>query len=158
MIEIRKTDALELLQSIETDSVDLVVTDPPYYRIKDLEWDKQWKTQTEYLAWLEQIIAESKRILKPNGSFYMFASNKMATNIDILISNYMQVKNNIVWFKETGFHNRICTARQRSYFPAMVAPRNEIKIVLTVALVNLLSITFVRYWLSLVLLNHMLIM
>ena len=118
MIKIEQIDALKLLQSIETDSVDLVVTDPPYYRIKDLEWDKQWKTQTEYLSWIEQIIAESKRILKPNGSFYMFASNKMATNIDTLTSNYMQVKNNIVWFKEKGIHQRICKARQRTYFPA----------------------------------------
>ena len=41
---IRKTDALQLLQSLDDKSVDLILTEPPYYKSLNVDWDKQWKT------------------------------------------------------------------------------------------------------------------
>ena len=29
--------------------VDAVVTDPPYYGVKDDEWDNQWRNEQEFL-------------------------------------------------------------------------------------------------------------
>ena len=42
-MDIRKVDALELLQSLDDKSVDLILTDPPYYRLLNIEWDSNGK-------------------------------------------------------------------------------------------------------------------
>ena len=55
-MDIRKADALELLKSLDDKSVDLILTDPPYYRLLNVEWDKQWKTKEDYLIWLDSIV------------------------------------------------------------------------------------------------------
>ena len=62
-MDIRKIDALELLQSLDDNSVDLILTDPPYYKLLNIDWDKQWKTKDDYLNWLEEIVKESQRVL-----------------------------------------------------------------------------------------------
>ena len=42
-MDIRKIDALELLQSLDDKSVDLILTDPPYYKLSNIDWDKHGK-------------------------------------------------------------------------------------------------------------------
>ena len=61
-------DALDVLRSLETNSVDLIATDPPYFKVKDEGWDHQWSTATDFLAWLDDVLTECKRVLKPSGS------------------------------------------------------------------------------------------
>jgi len=53
-------DCLELMKELEDNSVDLVLTDPPYYKVNKADWDKQWETFDEYLNWLESIAIEIK--------------------------------------------------------------------------------------------------
>ena len=48
-INIRKIEALQLLQSLDDKSVDLILTDPPYYKLLNVDWDNQWKTKEDYL-------------------------------------------------------------------------------------------------------------
>ena len=84
-MDIRKIDALELLQSLNDKSVDLILTDPPYYKLLNIDWDKQWKTKEDYLNWLEEIIKECQRVLKDNGSFYMFAGAVMSCYVEVVI-------------------------------------------------------------------------
>ena len=94
-MDIRKIDALELLQSLDDNSVDLILTDPPYHKLLNIDWDKQWKTKDDYLNWLEEIVKESQRVLKDNGSFYMFASAEMSWYVESVIRKYFNVSNHI---------------------------------------------------------------
>jgi hypothetical protein len=71
-------DCLEVLPVLPANSVDCVITDPPYFRVKGEEWDRQWSDPAAFIAWLEKVVAELARVLKPNGSLYLFASPKMA--------------------------------------------------------------------------------
>lgn len=64
-------DCLDILKDIEDNSIDLVLTDPPYNIGKDMTWD-HWKTQDEYLEWCRLWLAECVRVLKPNGVMYVF--------------------------------------------------------------------------------------
>ena len=96
-MNIQKIDALELLQSLGDKTVDLILTDPPYYKLLNIDWDKQWKTKDDYLNWLENIIKECQRVLKDNGSFYMFCSHEMSWNVEGLIRKYFNVLNHIRW-------------------------------------------------------------
>ena len=96
-MNIQKIDALELLQSLGNKTVDLILTDPPYYKLLNIDWDKQWKTKDDYLNWLENIIKECQRVLKDNGSFYMFCSAEMSWYVEGLIRKYFNVLNHIRW-------------------------------------------------------------
>lgn len=62
-------DALELLRTFESDSVDLIVTSPPYA-------DQRKKTYggispDQYVEWFLPIAAELRRVMKPTGSFVL---------------------------------------------------------------------------------------
>ena len=46
---IQNKDCLDFLSELEDDTVDLVVTDPPYFQIVKNEWDNQWSSEEEYL-------------------------------------------------------------------------------------------------------------
>jgi len=70
MIHLYNQDCMEAMASMQDNSVDLVLTDPPYNIGKD-SWDK-WKTQESYVEWCGKWILEVQRILKDNGSFYWF--------------------------------------------------------------------------------------
>ena len=67
------------------------------YKLLNIDWDKQWKTKDDYLNWLEEIVKESQRVLKDNGSFYMFASAEMSWYIESVIRKYFNVLNHIRW-------------------------------------------------------------
>ena len=96
-MNIQKIDALELLQSLGDKTVDLILTDPPYYKLLNIDWDKQWKTKDDYLNWLENIIKECQRVLKDNGSFYMFCSPEMLIKVGGVVDKYFNVLNHIRW-------------------------------------------------------------
>ena len=49
-------DALEGLKEIPSETCQVIIADPPYFRaIKD-EWDNQWDTLEDYLAWSDKWI------------------------------------------------------------------------------------------------------
>ena len=109
-MNITKIDAIELLQSLDDKSVDLILTDPPYYKLLKVGWDNQWKTKDDYLNWLEQIIKECQRVLKDNGSFYMFCSAEMSWYVEGVIRKYFNVLNHIRWDKPIIANGEPCTA------------------------------------------------
>lgn len=62
-------DSLDFLRSIAAESVDLVITSPPYA----LHFKKEYGNadQREYVAWFLPFAREFKRVLKPEGSFVL---------------------------------------------------------------------------------------
>jgi len=62
-------DSLDFMGSLPDDSIDLVVTSPPYA----LHFKKEYgnASQTEYVEWFLPFAREVKRIIKPSGSFVL---------------------------------------------------------------------------------------
>ncbi|MGQ5524816.1 DNA-methyltransferase [Chitinimonas sp. PSY-7] len=110
-------DCLSLMSSMPDASVDAIITDPPYFRVKSDAWDRQWRTADAFAVWMGQVLDQCARILKPNGSLYLFASPAMAARVELLIAERLQVLNQIVWAKPTGRHMGTCRASQRRFFP-----------------------------------------
>jgi len=123
MFDLRLGDCLEVMADIPDNSVDLILTDPPYFKVKNEAWDKQWDRPDQFLAWLDTILEQFQRILKPNGSLYLFASPKMSARVEVLIARRMNVLNNIRWDKTEGAgrHRGACKEALRSYFPTWEA-------------------------------------
>lgn len=109
------SDALELLSTLPDKSVDLIVTDPPYMGVKDEAWDNQWENPMHYVMWLCSHLVEFRRVLKPNGSLYLFASPEMSARVEIATGEYFSVLNNIRWVKEQGWHQKAEKETLRSY-------------------------------------------
>lgn len=82
MIDLRQGDCLEIMKKIPNDSIDVIVTSPPYnigkmhsnhlqfgsYAGNDMKED-------EYQDWQIKVLNECYRVLKPNGS--MFYNHKV---------------------------------------------------------------------------------
>ena len=65
-------DALVELKKIKSETVDLIVTDPPYNLNKNYGITKDSYDFDEYLNFTRAWLKESIRILKPNGTIYIF--------------------------------------------------------------------------------------
>jgi site-specific DNA-methyltransferase (adenine-specific) len=95
-------DFLDIAPTIADSSVNLLVSDWPYYKVKALDWDRQWSTPQEYLDWIGLVCEQYRRILAPNGSLYAFASPKLQARIEIEIDKHFNVLNQIIWLKPDG--------------------------------------------------------
>ena len=99
-------------------SVDLILTDPPYYQVKKDSWDNQWSSVEDFLSWLDNVNAEFWRILKPSGTLYLFCGSRLASDTEILMRQRFNVLSHIVWAKPSGRWNGARKEDLRSYFPA----------------------------------------
>jgi len=123
MIELLHGDCLELMRIMPANSVDLIATDPPYFKVKGDAWDNQWATPAAFLAWFDLLAEQWQRILKPNGSLYVFAWQKMAAHVEILLDRRFNVLQRITWAKPK-FSTKAEMFRKgdmRSYFPTSEA-------------------------------------
>jgi len=78
-------DVLEGLKLLLDNSQDLIIVDPPYYKTVNEKWDKQWKTEKEYLDWCRLWFAECVRVLKDTGSFYCYGNFDILSKQKVLI-------------------------------------------------------------------------
>lgn len=65
-------DCLEELKKLPSESVDLVIADPPYWKVVGEKWDYQWRTEHDYVEWCLKWISEVARVLRIGGTFYCF--------------------------------------------------------------------------------------
>ncbi|WP_336981802.1 MULTISPECIES: DNA-methyltransferase [unclassified Cedecea] len=117
-VELFNADCLHVLSQTPDNSIDLICTDPPYFRVKPEGWDNQWRGDTDYLAWLDKCLAEFWRVLKPNGSIYLFSGHRLAADIELLMRNRFNILNHIIWAKPSGRWNGCNKESLRAYFPA----------------------------------------
>ena len=104
---IQNKDCLDFLSELEDDTVDLVVTDPPYFQIVKNEWDNQWSSEEEYLEWCAKWTTECVRVLKPNRCLYVWGTTKTDTflryKLDVLNKQPEMVYQSwIIWSYDWG--------------------------------------------------------
>jgi len=71
-IEIRTGDALEMLKGVESESIDLIIADPPYNLGKDYGNNHEIRGFEEYLDFSKAWLKESHRVLANRGTIYVF--------------------------------------------------------------------------------------
>jgi site-specific DNA-methyltransferase (adenine-specific) len=70
-------DCIEVMRDLPSESAQIVITDPPYNIGKDFGNDSDRQPLGEYLAWCDQWIAEGLRILKPNGTMFIYGFSEV---------------------------------------------------------------------------------
>lgn len=75
--EIIHGDTLEVLPSLASESAQIIIADPPYNIGKDFGNDSDKQPMDEYLVWCDKWIHECLRILKPNGTMFVYGFSEI---------------------------------------------------------------------------------
>ena len=96
MIKLIKGDCLEKMQDIESGSIDMILTDPPYGTTAC-----KWDSVIDFDLMWEQL----NRIIKPNGAIVLFGSEPFSSALRM--SNIKNYKYDWIWKKSNimGFLN-----------------------------------------------------
>lgn len=102
-IKIYNQDSFEKIDEIEQNSVEAVVTDPPYgLAFMGKDWDDF--EPKEYQEWCEKWAKKCLRVLKPGGHLLAFSGNRTHhrafTGID---DAGFKIKDTLTWHYGTGF-------------------------------------------------------
>lgn len=103
-IELICGDALEELKKLETESVDLIIADPPYNLSKDYISTKDNLEFDQYIKFSKQWLKEASRLLKPNGTIYVFMGVKFISYLYSIMEQDLDLKFNswITWHYTQG--------------------------------------------------------
>jgi len=116
MIDLRNEDCLKFLSTIPSESVDLILVDPPYFEIVKNDWDNQWKDESEYLHWCEKWTRECYRVLKRNRCFCVWGTTKTDTflryKMEVLNATGMDYQNWVIWSYDWGGRSKKSFARK----------------------------------------------
>lgn len=117
-------DSLEILKKIPANSVSLIVTDPPYHstKKKNILGDTDFNSDDEFINWIKSYSLEWHRILKSNGSIYMFCSSQMSAQLEVMLSKNFNILSNIVWTKPNepgydGWKQKMKKTSLRQWYP-----------------------------------------
>lgn len=113
-------DNLEIMKKMESESIDLIYLDPPFFSNRNYEviwgdkgevrsFEDRWSGGVDhYIAWLKERVAEMHRLLKPTGSIYLHCDWHADAYIRVQILDRIFGENNfrtqIVW-KRTSAHS-----------------------------------------------------
>lgn len=103
-IDLRCGDAIELLKTLEDESIDLIIADPPYNLGKDYGNNHDLKGFSEYIEFTKKWLTETKRVLKPSGSIYVFMGVRFISYLYDVLDRELQLYFNswIVWHYTQG--------------------------------------------------------
>ena len=138
MIELNKIhhgDVLDVLKQLPSESIDMCITSPPYWGLRDYEVDGQLGNENNYIDYLNKlklIFDEVKRVLKNTGSCWVnigdvYSSNnstgiKKQSLIGIpdrfkinMIDNGWICRNEIIWHKPNAMPSSAKTRFNTDY-------------------------------------------
>ncbi len=97
-----------------TGSVHLL-TDPPYFKVKDNDWDNQWSKSAEFLDWMGEWLDLAKPHLSPDASVWVFASPALTSAVESVVAQRFRVLNSVRWVKQGSMAHRASIDSVRSH-------------------------------------------
>jgi DNA modification methylase len=99
-------DCLEVLKTIDSETIDLIYIDPPFFsnRTYEVIWGDKGEIRSfedrfsggieHYISWLKERIQEMHRLLKPTGSIFVHCDWHANAEIKVFILNKVFTSNN----------------------------------------------------------------
>ena len=84
-----------------------LITDPPYFGVKDEAWDNQWAQASEFLGWMGEWLDLAKPLLSANASVWVFASPQLTTSVERVVGERFRVLNSVRWVEPQGWHIKV---------------------------------------------------
>jgi len=97
-------DCVEQMKTLEANSVDAIVTDPPYgLEFMGKAWDG-FGTPLGFQTWSEQWAREAFRVLKPGGHLLAFGGTRMYHRLAAGIEDAgFEIRDTLMWLYGSGF-------------------------------------------------------
>lgn len=109
-------DCIEVLGKVDKPFADLIFADPPFnigYKY-DKYNDKQ--KREHYVEWTEKWMRVCKKVLKPNGSFYIAIGDEYAANVKVIADELgLFMRNWIIWHYTFGQQTKKKFARAHTH-------------------------------------------
>lgn len=126
--DLHQGDCVEGMKTLPDDSVDLVVTSPPYNLGIAYANYKDNLSSEDYLAWSREWAGEVKRLLKPGGSFFLNvgaapAQPWMPHEIALALRDLFALQNTIHWIKSITVEPRDSEAVSVGHFKPINSKR-----------------------------------
>ena len=115
---LREGDCLDVMRSMDSESIDLIYLDPPFNTGKDRyqagkSFDDNWEDDRDYLQFMAERLRDMRRLLKPTGSIYL--------HCDPTMSHYLKVEMDGIFGKD-NFCNEVVWC----YPPSGIAPEEHL--------------------------------
>ena len=109
-------DCLVELKKIPKETIDLVLTDPPFNIGKNYGLYKDKMNKEDYIEWCEKWLTECMRILKPTGSLYLFNYPENNAYLMPFLDKHLIFRRWMTWHypTNTGHSKRNYTRTQHS--------------------------------------------
>lgn len=110
-------DAIECLNNIPDESIDLIFSDPPYNIGKQFGTFKDsWKTDKDYAEWCFEWLELCLKKLKKNGSLYVMTSTQAMPYLDLWLRDRVNILSRIVWHYDSS------GVQAKKYFGSLYEP------------------------------------
>ena len=94
-------DSIKVLPTLEKQSFDLLLSDPPYGMDFKSGWNNKEKIQNDKIVdtitLFEHVLKESIPLLKDDAHFYLFGNINFIADIRPIIEKYLNLKNILIW-------------------------------------------------------------
>lgn len=122
--QIINEDCILGMKKIASETVDIIICDPPYNIGKDFGNDSDKQDMNTYLEWCDQWIAECLRILKPQGTLYIygfsetlaFVRTRITCNVRWLIWHYTNKVTPSLNFWQRTHESILCCYKEKPVF------------------------------------------
>jgi len=115
MMKVIQGDCFDLIKDLDDNSIDLVITSPPYSDIVNYGKSVSIKKPDDYVDWILPLFNEIYRVLKPTGSFILNINDKCNNKLrntyiyDLISRNNKETKlklyDTYIWYKVSGIPN-----------------------------------------------------
>jgi site-specific DNA-methyltransferase (adenine-specific) len=108
--KIHQGDCIDLMQQVESSTIDLAFADPPFNIGYDYDAYHDRQDADAYVAWSRAWIAEIHRVLKPNGTFWLAIGDEFAAELKVAAQHQVgfTTRSWVVWYYTFGVN---CTRK-----------------------------------------------
>ena len=113
------------MKKIADNSIDLICTDIPYFSVVKEEWDNQWSSKEEYFIWFKELIKEYDRVIKDNGSIFIFTGRQYNRHLSMIMDDFFIEQRIIIWKRKRNMSQTRGRALNSSYEPLCYYTKQE---------------------------------
>ena len=101
---VREGDCLDLLSGVASDSIPLAFADPPFNIGYAYDTYNDRRTSDDYLEWSKRWMSEIRRILRPDGTFWLAIGDEYAAELKVIATRELGFvcRSWVVWYYTFG--------------------------------------------------------
>lgn len=106
-------DCLEVMPEIQKNTIDLVLTDPPYFEIMNTDWkgqkhefDNQWANIDEFSTWIKDVFNKAQYLVKNEGNYFIWQDALNSAHVQVKLTEILKIKSIIIWRKDGHLSNK----------------------------------------------------